>query len=585
MTAHPHISIRSDTRGFALESAVFTMVIATAVMAVLLSAAITTWRTTSMEIGNARAMYAAEAASEAALAQVMRAVEDGYLSDDDLASISPPDLKGFSFDSFAVTREGGAVMEAITDGTFAGLSSLTQRVNIHAEAHDPLGNSGAVVVSAKAQAIPIFQFGAFYEEDLEITNGPPLTFEGWVHTNGNLYLSSDNAWYKEQVTVARSVFWDRKDEHKALPGVYIADASGTDVALDFDSRSHPAADDFRSRSAVQFDTRLKTSAHGVKPLQVPLPDGVTPHELIRPREASDGGLEQTAKFAWKSDFHVSLDLDHPTLLIPGASGCAAMTVTRANGRAVPALGNCRKFFNYDDEAFMDGRENRTVDALTLYVDSLHAWVAADPAKHAASIVYVEFRGSGAARDASGDGVFPAVRVRGGSTLTSPLTVATAWPLYVQGNFNSVGWQPAALVGDAITILSNAWTDAAHAGPTWPGLTGAAPTAVYAAILAGHSATPCDHEEAGCGAIAPYGGGLENFPRFLEDWSGVALTYRGSLVSLYQAQRATEPWGYGVYYEAPTRDWRFDTRFRDPANLPPGTPVVGNVLHTAFRPVH
>ncbi len=42
---------------------------------------------------------------------------------------------------------------------------------------------------------------------------------------------------------------------------------------------------------------------------------------------------------------------------------------------------------------------------------------------------------------------------------------------------------------------------------------------------------------------------------------------------------------GDYYSPPSRDWIFDTRFEDWQNLPPGTPTVGNVIHTAFRPVY
>ncbi len=35
----------------------------------------------------------------------------------------------------------------------------------------------------------------------------------------------------------------------------------------------------------------------------------------------------------------------------------------------------------------------------------------------------------------------------------------------------------------------------------------------------------------------YSGGLENFPRLLENWSGKTFTYQGSLVCLWQSQRA------------------------------------------------
>ena len=52
-------------------------------------------------------------------------------------------------------------------------------------------------------------------------------------------------------------------------------------------------------------------------------------------------------------------------------------------------------------------------------------------------------------------------------------------------------------------------------------------------------------------------------------------------SVYAARRR---WQWITYYNPPDRDWRFDLRFRDPNNLPPGTPVVGSVVQTSFRPV-
>ena len=114
--------------------------------------------------------------------------------------------------------------------------------------------------------------------------------------------------------------------------------------------------------------------------------------------------------------------------------------------------------------------------------------------------------------------------------------------------------------------------------------------MYAALLAGHSLTPCDHQD--CGP-QPYGGGLENFPRFLEHWqtNGATLLYRGSLVSLFYNTQGDGPWKFdpfqsaGEYYYPPIRDWSFDIRFEDPVNLPPGTPVVGNVIHIAFHPLY
>jgi hypothetical protein len=113
------------------------------------------------------------------------------------------------------------------------------------------------------------------------------------------------------------------------------------------------------------------------------------------------------------------------------------------------------------------------------------------------------------------------------------------------------WQPTALIGDRITFLSTNWNDDAHQDPVVI-RPNAADTEIYTAITAGHSDTPCDHEVAGCGVASPYGGGLENFPCFLERWTGRALLFRGSLVSLTYAQQATGRWG-GAYYNPPVRD--------------------------------
>ena len=67
----------------------------------------------------------------------------------------------------------------------------------------------------------------------------------------------------------------------------------------------------------------------------------------------------------------------------------------------------------------------------------------------------------------------------------------------------------------------------------------------------------------------YSGGAENFPRFLESWSNVPLTYYGSMVEVFNSTQALGEWYYGGnIYNAPAREWFFDTNF--PTNPPPGT---------------
>ena len=288
---------------------------------------------------------------------------------------------------------------------------------------------------------------------------------------------------------------------------------------------------------------------------------------------------------------------------------------RAPGKVFPSKSDCDAIFTFSWDKFFDARELRYVDVFEIDVDKLTDWGLKNLNNNNTQVLYVAFVGTPlatASRDPMGDGFFPVVRLVKGKEIKSGLglTIATDRPLYVMGDYNSdpAKWVPASLVGDAIYVLSNAWDDTkavcngyVPAGvnvftscplgnpqnPTPWKRTQASATAVYAAILAGHKATPCDHEVLGCpgGYDKFYGGGIENFPRFLETWgSGVTLTYRGSLVSLDTSLVATGLWS-GDYYSPPKRDWAFDMRFKDPANLPPGTPVVGNVIHTAFRPVY
>jgi hypothetical protein len=125
--------------------------------------------------------------------------------------------------------------------------------------------------------------------------------------------------------------------------------------------------------------------------------------------------------------------------------------------------------------------------------------------------------------------------------------------------------PAALVADAITVLSPAWQDSQSAGDYK--LRIPKPTTVNAAFVAGIVQTA-----SGKG----YSGGMENFPRFLEDWDNgaVPFTYSGSMVVMFESKYAITPWGnIGVYYDPPVRNWAFDQNFRYPDKLPPATPTA------------
>ncbi len=468
---------------------------------------------------------------------------------------------------------------------------LNQQIDIGINATDPANNRASVVVTANAQSIPLFQFGVFYDGDLEIHNGPNLDFAGWVHTNSNLYLNSGTSQrFLDLITTPDSIFWQRKNTSARNNNTHIADASGTVQTLNFDSRSNPGQS-FVAASNALFNGRVMTGVSGVQPLRLPLPIGMPPIALIEQRNMADDADTRAVKFAWKATAHITVDLAQ----LNNVNTCAGLTMV---GSPLPTGADCALIFAGDDEAFWDGRENIGADAFTINMAALQLWANGNVARDY-SIVYITFTNVNAGnlnRD------YPVVRIQNGATLLWPVTVSTDRPMYIQGNFNTVGWQPASFISDAITFLSPIWLDADHPvgthTPTVDYTTPPRPNvnttmSVFAAIAAGHSATPCDWQRPSCVAPAlppatsstSYGGGLENFPRFLENWGSDDMIYRGSLVSLFESRYAARKrWAWITYYNAPDRDWAFDLRFRDPNNLPPGTPVVGSVIQTSFRPV-
>ena len=165
-----------------------------------------------------------------------------------------------------------------------------------------------------------------------------------------------------------------------------------------------------------------------------------------------------------------------------------------------------------------------------------------------------------------------------------LGVATPDPAYIIGNynvstngtavnlgtFNTSQTRPAAIYSDAITILSGNWNPANSTAAI--GSRTAANDTVNAAFLTGN--VPSDGNY--------YSGGVENFPRFLENWSGYTFTYNGSMVCMFNSQIATAPWpGTGTVYNPPTRNWAFDLNFNNPAKQPPLMPSIISVNRASW----
>jgi hypothetical protein len=175
---------------------------------------------------------------------------------------------------------------------------------------------------------------------------------------------------------------------------------------------------------------------------------------------------------------------------------------------------------------------------------------------------------------------------------SGLTVAAENGIYVQGNYNATNTsvvatpdRPAAIIGDAITILSNNWTDVKSLNtPNDMAARDATSTGYRFAMIAGKSIA---FPKPGWAAAGDWGtdGGVHNFMRMLEDWGGQTISYRGAMISLYTARQMIGIYRANANVYAPgTRAFAFDTNFLQPQLLPPGTPMFRDVNTLRFRQI-
>jgi Tfp pilus assembly protein PilX len=189
------------------------------------------------------------------------------------------------------------------------------------------------------------------------------------------------------------------------------------------------------------------------------------------------------------------------------------------------------------------------------------------------------------------------RTDAGATLASPggFTVASENPVYIQGDYNTnssdwaggvdeTGHAAASVIADAVTLLSDDWDDRNTYRGIVTALSQRNPShdGYYRVAIAGgkNMAFP---QPSGTAQDFGTDGGLHNFLRYLEDWSGQTVHYKGSLVSLFYATYDT-----GIFkccttvYGVPSRDYVFDSDFSTPGGLPPGTPMFRDVNSLGYR---
>ena len=360
---------------------------------------------------------------------------------------------------------------------------------------------------------PLFQYMIYYDSDLEILPGASMILEGRVHANGDIHLGThatltiDADYFRSTGRILR----ERKDDGTTTGGTVSIKKydSSTFVSMQPDEDSDGA--DWIQDALATWDGTVQSGDHGVR-------------EVLTPamRTMEPGGYYQ----------------QEADLVIRDGVAYAK------NGNPIPLPAGV-----LTQKTMYDAREGTDVTVTEIDLDALGA-----TGRFPRNGLLYAYRTDASVAKPNG------FRLINGEELRDDLTVVSVNSVYVQGDYNTKSKKSAAVIADAVHLLSNSWNDSKRAGT----LPSASDTTFQLAMITGDVPTPD-----GGGS---YSGGFENLPRFHENWSGRTATIRGAFARLYESAFARSPWTYGAdVYTAPNRDWRYDSDFLDPDALPPFTP--------------
>jgi Tfp pilus assembly protein PilX len=361
---------RKSERGAALASSILMLSLLGAVAMTVLAVVHTETKVAGSDLERTQAFYAASAGIEkmtSDFSSLFARTSRPSTSQLNTIANSPPNLtsEGFTFTSQSILLDETtlATMRAtqgisstafprvtIPTGPFAGLTASVSPYILSSTAQ-----SSSAQVSLTRQMnnylVPIFQFGMFSNEDMEIHPGPDFVFNGRVHANGNLYLNG-NIRFLSKVTTAAEAVRDVLRNGGTHSGTVSFDVGSINVLMSKGSvnsgpnvgGNYPGSptgtlnSTWKTTSVAtaqagvdnKFGGQLQTKITGVAPLLLPLQlDGNQTRELIKRRMPNDDVTLSDSRYHTKAEVRILLDDENPSTAdssgIPAGQGVALST--------------------------------------------------------------------------------------------------------------------------------------------------------------------------------------------------------------------------------------------------------------------
>lgn len=211
-TERGQLSDRRGERGSATVLALLIMGLLTIFVSLALSRTTAEALIMGNDAAEGRSFYAAQASIET-MSRNFNKIYDLRLSPTttDIANVktkTPNGFTGYTFDQ-RLTRTGVDEVITLTGGEFEGLNALRDPWLLETFARGPTGVEVELKRTFFSNRIPIFQFGLFYNDDMELSPGADFDFGGRVHTNGSFYIrGGGRVQFNSRVTASNQIVVD-----------------------------------------------------------------------------------------------------------------------------------------------------------------------------------------------------------------------------------------------------------------------------------------------------------------------------------------------------------------------------------------
>ncbi len=365
----------SGETGSALVGAIFVLAVLGAIAMTVLGVVSTETRIAGSDLERTKTFYASSAGIEKMTSDFStlfaRTSRPNRAQLDAIQAAAPSEL---TYEGFRVTQSidldnaalaamrqtqgitnGAYPSVTIPSGPYTGLTASVAPYTLVTTATSRMNAQVSLSRQINNYLVPIFQFGMFSNEDLEVHPGPQFTFNGRVHANGNLYMNG-NMIFLAKVTTANEAVVDVMRNGTARVGNVSFQVGPTNVPMTegsvFLGPNFPAAQpgergyfpgspdgspnlSWKTTSVAppvllvpnRFGGQMLTRETGISPLLLPLQlDGNSTREIIKRGMPNDGITLSSSRYHSKAAIRILIDDENPATTdrsgIPAGRGVA-----------------------------------------------------------------------------------------------------------------------------------------------------------------------------------------------------------------------------------------------------------------------